>query len=312
MAVGVSAVSIKVAHDDRARDTRYSVRAQVRNLSANEARFGLTTLAWPQQTLEYRGRVHNWGNVDAKDVTLDVTVPAASAGSYIRGSCRVRYPDQRETRCQDRMDERSLHRNSLEANAAIEVRFRFKTRIPPCDGFRARTTFTVRSADRTAETDTSTITVGRRTEPVTCGTDDATLMGLIPLDYRDGCELSSYNKVVGDARAHIRCADPGGDISTLDYFLYESEQRVKRTYRRRLEAVGRSARRQCASDPDGEGYQSYSGRSRHEIRYFCWWSPSTGNAWIELYNRRHKLFIAASRSDARFRELFDWINMNTP
>ncbi len=310
-AVLLAGVSTKIAHDDRARDVRYAVRAQVRNVTKGEDLFGLVSNAERGQVLEYRARLHNWGNVDARGVTLQVTQPSLSAGSVMRGTCRIRVPNKDDyAKCSDAMTERQLRLSVLEPDQTMEVTFRFRTRTAPCDGFKASTVFTARSADRTAIADTATARIARRQDGLECGSSDARLMELVPLAYRDRCKLSGYNEVVGSAAAHIECPAPGGNIEALSYYLYDTEQRANQVYLRRVRNVTADRLRQCARAPDGEGFQAYRGRSRQELRYMCW--HQNGESIIELVNRRYKLYVTAYREDGGLRQLFSWINSHTP
>jgi len=311
LALGVSGYGIYVSHADRTRDTRYSIRAQIRNLSGREAVYGLSSDVRPKQLVEFRGRLHNWGNFPARDVTIDVDSPSVSSGTVVRGSCTVRRPGKAPSRCDGAMDERHLTLRSLPPNGTMEVTFKLRTRLPPCDGYRADATFTARSADRQAISDTATAYVARSSDGLVCGSDDATLMGLIPLGYRGRCGLSHYTRVVGDSAAHIRCERPTAGVPVVEYWLYANEARAKRVYRRRVRAISSAVRTKCSTDEDGEGWISYRGRSRQELRYVCWKDPGAG-AWIEILNRRHKLFVSAYRSDGDAAALFTWANKSTP
>jgi hypothetical protein len=311
-ALGVSFYGIVVAHRDRARDTSYSIRAQVRNASTREQAFGLSSVAEPNQVLEFRARVFNAGNFDARDVTISVNGPSYDGGQLIKGSCQVTKPGKSPARCDDRMDERHLALPTLGPDQVMEVRFKVRTGAAPCDGYRAAATFTARSSNRIELSDTAAGYVARHKDGLECGTDDATLMGLIPADYRESCELGEFNQIIGDAQAHIDCSNPGGGVGEVDYYQYATEDEAEAVFQKRLDGTPESERKACSIDPDGEGSIKYHGRSRAELRYFCWFHQKDGTSWIEIFNRRYKLYFYAERSDDDWTELFDWTYSNTP
>lgn len=305
-ALGISTLSVVISHWDRSRDVRFSVRSQVRNISTHEQRFGITTVAREDHEIEFRVSVHNWGNVDAKNVTLDINLNQ-SAGFFIDKSCRVQYGGNKARPCANYMSERDLHVDTLEAGDSIDVRYRYRTRRPSCNGYRAGSAAFARSADRQAQSDKSVVIVnqtGKNT--VDCNSYDATVMELLPVAYRERCQPGRLWDEFGGAKSHIYCRDPGGGVEYASFYYYGSINALKRRYR---SSGRRVSKRSCRGGPASE-MQSYNGRSRPEIRFYC--REYQGQAWIHLINQRHHLYIIANRRDGGFKRLFTWVDTKTP
>ena len=305
--VGVGVTIQQTYFDDEKGDRRPDLQLEGRGRNVTMKQDALTNRvsARAGDVVEFRFQAENLGDRDAHGVTLGITVPNRAVGEYERGTCRIRGPgDRPERRCDDSLSESALTQDRIEGGEAVEVRYRYKARRPPCGEYTSPSISTLDSEETTELTANVHLRpIGDLSDLPRCGSSDDKLMRVIPLSFRHTCETTPNR--IGQSIAQLACR-PGAGIEHAEYHLFATGARMKSAYRSRRRNVREGD--QCSTDPDGEDGYRYAGESRLAGRYMCWIYEDAGQSYVEWTAARFRVY-AFARSDGRsVKRIYKWFH----
>lgn len=245
----------------------------------------------------------NIGDAPAVNVRATGSYPSGRAGDYVPRTCLFRTSTPRATRPCYFLDERTLSVDRLRPGERMSVRLRFRTDKGPCQYFETRPRYEV-TADGVAKARAeASIRVAKGvTDRPRCRTPEARLLAMAPDRRRDSCAVKIASQPT--ALAEIRCSDVG-EVRYAQYLLFRTRGDTAKAYERRVRAVGKEARRPCASDSDGEGDYYYARTSRPRGRYMCWENEDgTFIEWTDLELRVYAYGVMVTSDPKRIYRWF--------